>query len=31
VPILYSWADIVTEGSRPHRNGSHAEPVEAQP
>jgi hypothetical protein len=28
VPIQYSWADIVTEGSRPHRNGSHPEPVE---
>jgi hypothetical protein len=29
VPIQYSWADIVTEGSRPHRNGSEAHPVEA--
>jgi hypothetical protein len=29
VPITYSWADVVTEGKRPHRNGAHAEPVES--
>jgi hypothetical protein len=24
IPILYSWADIVTEGRRAHREGAHA-------
>jgi hypothetical protein len=28
IPVLYTWSDLVIEGSRPHRNGAHAEPVE---
>lgn len=28
VPVQYSWADLVTEGQRPARNGLHPEPVE---
>jgi hypothetical protein len=30
VPVLYSWNDIVTEGTRPHREGAHADPVPAE-
>jgi hypothetical protein len=27
VPVQYSWSDLVTEGTRPHRD-AHAHPVE---
>jgi hypothetical protein len=29
VPVLYSWSDLVVEGSRPHRDAAHAHAVES--